>query len=296
MQSFPNAIDSHIHIYPEFMSQDPLGWAQQTDESHWARLVMPQGGKSSLQAFLSPQKLLDSMKIAGVSQAVIQGWYWQSPQTCYAHNAFMADLIQQFPEKLAAVAAFHPGIPDPVAYLEQLRDQGFRGLGELFLSLQGFSLKDVMWRQVLDWCIQAHWPITLHVTEAIGRPHPGSVHTSFEPYLELAQSYPDLRLVLAHWGGLLPFYELNPFVRSTFRNVYYDTAASPLLYDNRIWRSVLDVVGPKKILFGSDFPLRLYPALSEPTIQPLIAEARTHLNPSEWEPIFCSNAYSMYFN
>ena len=56
-------------------------------------------------------------------------------------------------------------------------------------------------------------------------------------------------------------------------NVCYDTAASPLIYDDRIWRTALDGVPPEKILFGSDYPLILFPeAASEPGWRELLAE------------------------
>jgi predicted TIM-barrel fold metal-dependent hydrolase len=69
-----------------------------------------------------------------------------------------------------------------------------------------------------------------------------------------AQAFPEATIVCAHWGGGLPFYELMPEVRSALGNVYYDTAASPLLYDASILPLLARLV-PHKICFGSDFPL-----------------------------------------
>jgi predicted TIM-barrel fold metal-dependent hydrolase len=53
----------------------------------------------------------------------------------------------------------------------------------------------------------------------------------------------------------LPFYELMPEVAKAMTNVYYDTAASPLLYSKRIYAIASEIVGAGKILFGTDFPL-----------------------------------------
>jgi predicted TIM-barrel fold metal-dependent hydrolase len=75
----------------------------------------------------------------------------------------------------------------------------------------------------------------------------------------LAKDFPAVKLILAHWGGGLPFYELNPHLRETLRNVAYDCAASPLLYDKRVFRQVIDLVGADRVLYGSDYPLLLYP-------------------------------------
>jgi predicted TIM-barrel fold metal-dependent hydrolase len=75
----------------------------------------------------------------------------------------------------------------------------------------------------------------------------------------MAKAAPELKLILAHWGGGLPFFELNPTIRKALKNVFYDTSATPLLYEPAIFRRIIDIVGHEKILFGSDFPLRLYP-------------------------------------
>ena len=56
-------------------------------------------------------------------------------------------------------------------------------------------------------------------------------------------------------GGGLPFYALMPEVYETLTNVYFDTAASPLLYDPRVFEVGVTLVGAAKVLFGSDFPL-----------------------------------------
>ncbi len=71
----------------------------------------------------------------------------------------------------------------------------------------------------------------------------------------LITSFPDLTLVCAHWGGGLPFYALMPEVKKAMSNVFFDTAASPLLYSPQIYNQVIQLVGADKILFGSDYPL-----------------------------------------
>jgi predicted TIM-barrel fold metal-dependent hydrolase len=79
--------------------------------------------------------------------------------------------------------------------------------------------------------------------------------TPLERFYELILAFPKLPFVLAHWGGGLPFYELMPEVAKAMANVYYDTAASPLLYSKKIYATVSEIVGARKVLFGTDFPL-----------------------------------------
>jgi predicted TIM-barrel fold metal-dependent hydrolase len=68
-------------------------------------------------------------------------------------------------------------------------------------------------------------------------------------------SFPSLPIILAHWGGGFPFYELMPEVAKVMANVYYDTAASPFLYSKKIYAVAREIVGAEKIFFGTDFPL-----------------------------------------
>jgi predicted TIM-barrel fold metal-dependent hydrolase len=79
--------------------------------------------------------------------------------------------------------------------------------------------------------------------------------TPLERFYELILSFPRLPILLAHWGGGLPFYELMPEVAKAMANVYYDTAASPFLYSKKIYAIASKIVGAEKILFGTDFPL-----------------------------------------
>ena len=46
-----------------------------------------------------------------------------------------------------------------------------------------------------------------------------------------------------------------PEVPDELRNVYFDTAASPFLYRPEIFATVAGIIGPERILFGTDYPL-----------------------------------------
>jgi predicted TIM-barrel fold metal-dependent hydrolase len=98
-------------------------------------------------------------------------------------------------------------------------------------------------------------PLLLHTNETIGHAYPGKGRTPLERFYEMILSFPSLPIILAHWGGGFPFYELMPEVAKVMANVYYDTAASPFLYSKRIYAIAREIVGVEKIFFGTDFPL-----------------------------------------
>jgi hypothetical protein len=46
-----------------------------------------------------------------------------------------------------------------------------------------------------------------------------------------------------------------PEARRALADTYFDTAATPLLYEPAIYRQAVELVGAEHVLFGSDFPL-----------------------------------------
>lgn len=255
-----NTIDSHTHCYPAELAADPRAWAESHGEPHWADLVTPMD-RPSIQGWATMEQTLAAMDAAGIQQSVLLGWYWENETTCRWQNRVIAEWVQAAPERFIGFAAIHPGqSPESVVdQLEQARALGLRGVGELHPGIQQFSSASPGWQALAQWCVAHHWPVNLHATEAVGHDHPGSVPTPLNDFLRMAEASPALKLILAHWGGGLAFFELNPRLRKILTNVSYDTSASPLLYEPTIFRRVIDIVGVEKILFGSDYPLRLYP-------------------------------------
>ena len=60
-------------------------------------------------------------------------------------------------------------------------------------------------------------------------------------------------------------YEMMKEVKESFKNVYYDNAASIFLYDPVIYKVMREAGVMEKLLFGSDFPL-LSPSRYEKSI------------------------------
>ena len=262
--SFPavRIIDAHVHLYPPEVGRDPAAWAAARRETHWAALCTRRRRDGRLvQTFPGVDRLLRDMDAAGVERAVLQGWYWEKPETCAWQNRFYAECVRAHPDRLAAFAAVHPSAGEAAVRNEIRRahDEGLRGLGELSPHSQGYALDDDAFAAALALAGELQMPVNLHVTDPNTRRYPGRVETPLEDFVRLANTHPQVTYILAHWGGGLPSWETNPLVRKDLARVYYDTAASPLSYDDRIWRATLDLVPPEKVIFGSDYPLILYP-------------------------------------
>jgi len=289
-------IDAHVHLYPPAVNRDPAEWAGMHGESHWAVLsTRHRRDGRPVQGFPSLDGLLRAMDSAGVGRVLLQGWYWNQPDTCLAQNRFYGECIRAHPDRLSACATLHPGLGRQAALAEMRRavDEGLVGLGELSPHAQGHGIEDPVFRAVLDLAAELRLPVTLHVTDPESRDYPGRVATPLADFVRLARECPQTTFILAHWGGLLPLRESEA---SALPNVYYDTAASPLLYDPSIWRRCIDAVGAERVLFGSDFPLNLYPKLeTEAGMIRLIEEANAvGLDPVQLQAVLGGNAARLF--
>lgn len=293
-------IDCHTHCYPAEVVEDPRSWAMDQGEVHWADLVAPKS-RRSIQGWATSNEMLDAMDAANVERAVLLGWYWTRTANCRWHNEIIADWVHRSPDRFIGFAAIHPGdsAEAVIRQLEYARDLGLSGVGELHTGVQEFNHTSTGWQALADWCSEHNWPVNLHVTEAAGHHHAGNVPTLLNDLIRMAENAPQLIMILAHWGGGLPFFEQNPRLKKALKNVYYDTAASPLLYEPGIFRRVIDCVGSKKVLFGSDYPLRIYPGKqSVPDFTLFLESLHTEglLSESELEDVLYGNARRILAN
>lgn len=202
------------------------------------------------------EELISEMDRCGVDRAVASGFAWNSPDLCLEANSYVADAVSRFPDRLVAFAVVPPLHPGASGELDRCLEMGFKGIGELLPDGQGFDIADTGGlTAVADWAVAHGWPVLVHASEPLGRRYPGKGRVTPDKCYRLAVEFPDLKLVLAHWGGGLPFYEMMPDVRKALANVYYDCAASPFLYDAGIFQAALKLLGRGKIVFGTDFPL-----------------------------------------
>ncbi|MDB6168684.1 MAG: amidohydrolase 2 [Verrucomicrobia bacterium] len=284
--------DAHVHLYPPEADADPAAWAAARREPHWARLCTRRRKDGRpVQTLPTLGALLQEMDSAGVERAWLLGWYWERPETCAEQNRLYAECIRAHPDRLSAFATIHPsaGITATLDEIRRAHGEGLRGLGELSPHSQAYPVDDPVFQAALDLAEELNLPVNLHVTDPDSARYPGWVATPPDDFLKLARSHSRVRFILAHWGGLLPL--RNPAALA-LPNVWYDTAASPLLYDEGIWRRFLDQVPADRVVFGSDYPLNVYPRIdSLPGMARFVAEVhRAGLTADELAAVVRDNA------
>ena len=243
-------IDSHTHIFPprvvshrdEYIHRDPCF------------ALLYSNGKAKL---ATVQELLVSMDRFEIEISVIAGIGWTTPELCRESNDYLLECLTRYPHRLTGLASIQPKAGElALKELERCVKGGVRGIGEMRPDMQGFDLADdALLGELISFLISGKLAWLSHASEPVGRTYAGKGTITPEILYPFILRYPELKIVLAHWGGGLPFYALMPEVKASLQNVFFDTAASPYLYAPSVYRQALDIVGETKIVFGSDYPV-----------------------------------------
>lgn len=243
-------IDFHAHVFPPQIKKNRRRYAE--SDPCFAMLY----SKSSAR-LATAEELIASMDKNGIDISVILNTGWTTHDLCVETNDYILESISRYPDRLIGFCSIQPLSFEAALYeIERCAEGGARGIGEFMPDVQLFNLIDDEITAPFVKMMRRHKLIMLtHASEPVGHDYPGKGTVTPDLLYRFIVSYPDLPLICSHWGGGLPFYALMPEVKKAFKNVFFDTAASPLLYSPQIYNMGIELVGADKILFGSDFPL-----------------------------------------
>jgi predicted TIM-barrel fold metal-dependent hydrolase len=200
--------------------------------------------------------LLASTVDAGIQRAIACGFPWSDEGICRQENAYLAEGSASSGGRLAWLGTVVPGHADAATDAEWCFDHGAAGIGELNADGQRADLEQpAVWGPLLEAVRAAGSTVMLHASEGPGHRYPGKGTATPERLVRWLEHAQDVDIVLAHWGGGLPFYELMPEVFALTRRVAYDSAASTYLYRFDVFPRVVDLVGADRVIFGSDYPV-----------------------------------------
>lgn len=242
-------IDFHVHVTPPDIIKD---WKKIAEKELYFKLL----SESPVNKFATVEDVVVELDNSKVDKAVIFGFAFRDMGLCRYVNDYVADAIKRYSNKLIGYMVLDPTSDKMEKEIDRCMYLGLKGVGELFPYGQEFDITDTKQMSSLcNYCIERDLPVMIHTNEAVGHYYSGKTNTTAVEASIFAQNYPDLKIILAHWGGGLLFYELMPEIRRQNKNVYYDTAASPFLYDKKIYKVAKDIGILDKVLFGSDYPL-----------------------------------------
>ena len=285
-----HAVDSHVHFAPVVSS----------GESDRYPRVVRSGGESEVwfkgsrvdsivKELAAVPTILEQELACGIDRVVLSPWVALIPNSsdvqaatrdCRHLNSAIAAAVSRFTEArgLATVP-----MADPKSSIEVLREALEMGLvgaeitpmaGKRFVGEEPF---EPFWRYVAEQGV----PIFIHPSthglgigalessylwNSLGNPVETGVAGAQLVMCGLLERYPDLRIVLAHSGGVLPWIigridhsfgvraEARSRLRSSpmesFRRLFYDSIS----HGEAQLRTLVELVGASQIVLGTDHP------------------------------------------
>ena len=244
-------VDSHTHLFPETVRNDRSRFFDK--EPEFKLLYNSPRAKISTIA-----ELIQTMDTHGVDMSVVSGFPWRNPDSARKNNDTLLAAVQAYPDRIKGLACFDLAWTGAADEAVRCMDAGLSGVGELAFYLSGIDAKALTLLEPVMTVLRGkgNRPCMIHTNEPIGHPYPGKTPITLEQIDTLARTFPDNRIILAHWGGGIFFYRvMKKQVKETLKNIWYDTAASVFLYDPEIYNMAIQADVIDKVLFGTDFPL-----------------------------------------
>jgi len=243
-------IDSHTHIFPKSIREN----REKYFSGEPAFKLLYDSPKSKL---AGASDIVSAMHENSVDLSVVFGFPWKNPEISKMHNDYVMDAVAKYPKQLKGLCCLGPDLEKAAPELERCLNGALSGAGELAFYESGISSEVLKHLEpVMELCLAGNLPVMIHTNEPVGHIYPGKSPNTLSQIYRIPAAFPENKIILAHWGGGIFFYLLlKREAKGILKNVYYDTAASPFLYDTGIYKTAIQLAGREKVLFGSDYPL-----------------------------------------
>jgi len=246
-------IDMHVHITPPDIIAN---WEKYAEKEPYFSLL----SNAKHNMFATAEDVIETLKKEDFDKAVVFGFAFCDNGLCKYVNDYVIEKVKQFPDKLIGFAVAAPGKgkkgEEAAKEIERCYNMGLKGVGELFPAGQGIDLANIEETASLtNICKDLNIPLMLHTNEPVGHEYAGKTDVPMKHIEKFVLNNPELKIILAHWGGGIFLYESMKEIKNSFKNVYYDTAITPYIYDEKIYDTIKVMGLCEKILFGSDFPI-----------------------------------------
>jgi hypothetical protein len=256
-------IDGHTHIFAPAQIAGRDGLCER--DATFAELYRDPGAKLA-----DAPALLAALDEAGIQAAVAAGFAFAGERQIAAQNEYVLGAAAESGARIIPLATINPALADWKRELERAMAGGARGFGELRPHNQGWDPAGAEAGRFFAAAAEAGAILLWHVSELVGHAYPGKQGGITAAELaRVAEAFPGLRMVAGHLGGGLAYFLQMPELRVALSNVYFDTAAWPLLYAQESIPRLVDLAGPGRVIFGSDYPL-LSPRRQLERLQPLL--------------------------
>ena len=323
-------IDIHSHVIPDriiaAIEKDPKRFRARVEgEGANRKVVHDQGYVYPLfEEFRRAEAKLEAMDrmridISVISPAPPMFYYWADAdlalQVAGLVNDGIADMVAAKPDRLRGMATVPMQHPDAaVAELERaVKEYGFKAV-EIGTSIEGMQLAEERFRPLLRRASELGVFVFAHpyyvgskaglenyyLTNLIGNPLDTAVMVANLMFSGRLDELPNLKLVLTHGGGFLP-YQIGRLVhghkvrseandksktspKELLKRIYFDS----LVFDPQALRYLINLVGADHVCIGSDAPFDMADNRPLDTI-----DALPNLSPMERQSLCCGTALKL---
>jgi len=243
-------IDFHTHIFPRDMRKNRESYF--SDEPEFALLYhLPKA------RLIGAKEMIAAMDREGIDVSVILGFPWKKSKNFILHNDYIMASVEKYPGRFIGFCCMDPFHKKAAEEAERCIEKGLSGIGEIAFYGSGINAEAITaLAPLMTIGLEKDLPVLIHTNEPVGHRYPGKTPITLSQIETMINTFSKNKLVLAHFGGGILFYHLlKKGIKGLFENVFFDTAASPFLYDTAVYQLSIDLVGADKILFGSDYPL-----------------------------------------
>lgn len=214
------------------------------------RLFKQSGSVAILETGITTEQIIEAMDRAGIEKLMLSAWH--RPGQWIFHNNEVAQMVDQYPDRFAGVAAVNLEKPlEAVRELERaVKELGFKAL-RVIPWLWNRPPNDKFYFPLYVKCIE----LDIAFCTQVG--HTGPLMPSETgrpvPYLdEVALIFPELKIVGGHIG--YPWTDEMIGLAWKHENVFIDTSAYlPRYYPPQLIQ-FMKTYGKEKVLFGTNFP------------------------------------------
>lgn len=232
MQKNYQLIDCHVHIFPDAIAERSISKLQ-----HISGLTPYTDGT-----------LVDTRK--KLADAGIDGYVLLNVATSPKQENTINNTAKEMNcDKVAALGSVHPLDTDFEKELERIKELGLKGI-KFHPDYQEFMIDDEKLFPIYEKCASLGLTVVFHA--GFDPLSPELVHAPPERSRRVIDNFPKLKILLAHFGGMKMWDEVDEFIIG--QDVYLDTAMCATYADKAQIERMILKHDSDKILFGSDCP------------------------------------------
>ncbi len=325
-------VDVHAHLAvpdaeklakPFFKPElDPRSFFSSPESLRYNRELRSQPDQTA--KFCDPEARLADMDLQGVDMQLLsvpptEYFYWLSAPEAYKVSRLqherLAEVVAQHPNRFAAVGNLPMEHPDLAVEVmtEIRRDFSMHGF-EISADVNGADLDHRRFDPVWEKAVELDMTVIMHpqgfthgermddyyLVNVVCMPLASTLAVSRMILGGVWQRHPDLRMVVVHGGGYLPYYfartdhayGVRPELRrhidrlpsEYLRKLYFDTT----VFDPRMVEYLVDTFGDTHVLMGTDYPFDMGPT------DPLAFLAEARLTEASRDRILGRNAARLF--